>query len=271
MAIRYDKKLNSEINKVIRNFNQKVTRLEKQGRELLPSKISKKELKAESLTRSDLRRRLKELEKFGKRGAEQIIETKSGVRVTRYELENLKRENARIKRQLTREIKRLETSNPRVFGKLQTGTFAQMGDSYYLNLQTKRKALDKQIDKLNFEEYERLKKLVKKTGDMQTYMQITFKENYYKMLTDMAYYYGYNDTKENSEKLNELKDKLFALSPQKFLKLFREDKSIEAILFYYPISTGNVKGIKPPDVQEDVRALYDNLIDNIDDILNTNA
>ena len=43
MAIRYDKKLNQEINRTIKNFNQKIARLEKQDRELLPSKITKKE------------------------------------------------------------------------------------------------------------------------------------------------------------------------------------------------------------------------------------
>ena len=42
MAIRYDKKLNQEINKTIRNFNQKIVRLEKEEKELLPKKITKK-------------------------------------------------------------------------------------------------------------------------------------------------------------------------------------------------------------------------------------
>ena len=50
MAIRYDKKLNQEINRTIKNFNQKITRLEKQERELLPSKITKQELKNTSFT-----------------------------------------------------------------------------------------------------------------------------------------------------------------------------------------------------------------------------
>ena len=60
MAIRYDKKLNNEINRVVKNFNQKIARLEKQERELLPAKISTKQLKSESYSRTDLRRKLKE-------------------------------------------------------------------------------------------------------------------------------------------------------------------------------------------------------------------
>ena len=43
MAIRYDKKINQEINRTIRNFNQKISRLEKEERNLiLPEKITKK-------------------------------------------------------------------------------------------------------------------------------------------------------------------------------------------------------------------------------------
>ena len=42
MAIRFDKKLNQEINRTIKNFNQKIARLEKSDRELLlPNKVTK--------------------------------------------------------------------------------------------------------------------------------------------------------------------------------------------------------------------------------------
>ena len=58
MAIRYDKKLNAEINRTIRNFNQKIARLEKEERELLPSKITKKQIKESVYTRNELNRKL---------------------------------------------------------------------------------------------------------------------------------------------------------------------------------------------------------------------
>ena len=50
-------------------------------------------------------------------------------------------------------------------------------------------------------------------------------------------------------------------------KLFKEDKSIRAILDYYPIVTNSFNAINPDDIKEDVVNLYDNLIDNIDDII----
>ena len=262
MAIRYDKKLNQEINRTIKNFNQKIARLEKQERELLPSKITKKDLKESVYTRSELQRKLRELQRFSKRGAEDIITTKGGVKLTQYELQNIKRENARVKRNITREIYRLKVNKPKIFGKTQTSTFSEMGDTDYLNLVARRKALEKNINVLSREEFERFTKLIEKTGKNQQYMNNIFKDNYFDMLTDLAYYYDYDN-----DKLNMLKQKLMNLKPNDFMKLFKEDKSIRAILDYYPIVTNSFNAINPDDIKEDVINLYDNLIDNIDEII----
>ena len=262
MAIRYDKKLNQEINRTIKNFNQKIARLEKQERELLPSKITKKELKDNVYTRTELRRKLKELQRFSNRNAEDVITTSGGVRLTQYDYQNIKRENARIKRNITREINRLRVEKPKIFGKLQSSTFSEMGDSDYLNLVARRKALEKDINKLSKDEFGRFKKLVEKTGKSQQYMNNIFKENYFEMLTDLAYYFDYDN-----DKLDLLRQKLMNLKPNDFLKLFKDDKSIRAILDYYPIITNSFNAINPDDIKEDVVNLYDNLIDNLDDIL----
>lgn len=268
MAIRYDKKLNAEMNRIIKNYNQKIARLEKQEKDfLLPTKVSKRELKENVYTRTELRRRLKELQRFSTRGMEETIKTPTGLELSKYEYVNLKKESARVKRQLTRDIKRLETTIPTVFGKQQSATFAQMGDTQYLNLVARRKALEKDINKLSRDEFERFIKLIEKTGKSQQYMNTVFKENYFEMLTDLAYYYGYDN-----KKLNEMKKKLMRLKPNDFFRLFKEDKSIKAILDYYPIVTSNFDFnsgmyVNRMDYQEDVLNLYDALYDNLDDIL----
>ena len=267
MAIRYDKKLNQEINRTIKNFNQKIARLERQDRELLPSKITKKDLKNSVYTRTELKRKLKQLQRFSNRNVEDVIETQGGARLTRYDYQNLKRENTRIKRNITREINRLRVNKPKIFGKMQTSTFSEMGDTDYLNLVARRKALEKDINKLSRDELERFTKLIEKTGRNQQYMNTVFKENYFEMLTDLAYYYGYDN-----KKLDEMKKKLMKLKPNDFLRLFKEDKSIRAILDYYPIVTSNFDFntgmyVNRMDYQEDVMNLYDALYDNLDDIL----
>ena len=264
MAIRYDKKLNQEINKTIRNFNQKITRLEKSERDLLlPEKITKKELKENVYTRTELRRKLRELQLYSKRNIEETITTKGGVTLSRYELTKIKRESSRIKASLTREINKMQSTSPKVFGKKQATTFAQMGDQYYLNLQARRKALEKgDIGTLSSEQLKQYKTLLDKTRRNKTYYSNIFKENYMQMLTDMGYFYGYD-----KEKLDKLKDTLSSLDSDKFLKLFRDEKSIQAILEYYPNIVMKSGGINHEDIKEDVTNLYDALIDNIDDVL----
>ena len=260
--IRYDKKLNQEMNRIIRNFNQKVKRLEKEGREYIPDTVTKRGLKEDVYTRSELMRKLKELQRFSRRGVEDVITTKGGIKITKYELSNIKRESKRIKANLTREINRLKTSKPKIFGKEQAVTFAQMGDSDYINLVARRNALNKNIYELTKEGYERYTKLVQKSGRNLEYMNSVFKDNYFDMLTDLAYYSNYDEVK-----LAYLKSKLMELKPNDFLKVFKEDKSIRAILDYYPVITNSFNTIDTDELQDDIHALYDNLINNIDDIL----
>lgn len=72
MAIRYDKKLNQEIVRTVRNFNAKVTKLERQGATLNFGKVSIRELKQDFRKRNELLSYLKELRKFSQRGVERI-------------------------------------------------------------------------------------------------------------------------------------------------------------------------------------------------------
>lgn len=261
MAIRYDKKLNQEINKTIRNFNQKIARLEKQERELiLPTKITKKQIKSESITRNELKRKLRELQRYSTRGIEETITTKGGVSLSKYQLVNIKKEQARVKASLTREIHRLEKTKPTVLGKKQATTFAKMGDTRYLNLITKREKLDKKLSDLSKEEFAKQKLLIAKIGKNQAYMNTMFKDNYFNMLAELGYYYEYD-----ADKLREMKNKLYKLPPDKFYKLFQNEKSIKAITEYY---NSRVTGsVNPDDIKEDVSALYDALYESIDDII----
>ena len=101
MAIRYDKKINSEINRVIKNFNQKISRLEKENKQLiLPNKITKQELKENVHTRKELKRKLQELKRYSERGIENTIILDSGVAISKYDYHNLIIEARRIKQSI---------------------------------------------------------------------------------------------------------------------------------------------------------------------------
>lgn len=306
--IRYDTNLNLRINKAIRNYNQKITRINKYEDNYnyrTPEKITKKMLKDNVYTRRELLRKLDQIERFSKRGAENTFQTAGGYILSNYEFENLKRERARVKRIISREMTRLEKEKPKVYGKEQVRTYAQMGDTYYTNLKDKREKLEQNIEMLKRDDFERFQTFVYKAGRNLEYNNSLFRENYKKMLTDLAYYTGYDkermtldnekfDTlkrKRNSEEIfkkldlqvnedgnvtiNKIKYLEYAIdnikSGNKFYKLFNEEKSIKTIIEYY-LPTTTRKGNKPIDpdkIKEDVFVNYNILIENIDQIIGT--
>lgn len=76
--IRWTDADNQEIAKAVKNFNAKITRLEKklgpQKENALPERVSAKALKELVTTRRDLKRELNALRRFSKRGAEELVQ-----------------------------------------------------------------------------------------------------------------------------------------------------------------------------------------------------
>ena len=196
---------------------------------------------------------------------EKSIQLKGGYVLSRYEYENLKREKARVQRNLSVEIKRLEGEKPTVYGKEQVTTFAQMGDPYYLSTLGRKRAIDidwKDLAKENFEKY---KETVYRIGRNLEYETSLFRENYKKMLFDLAYYTDYDE-----EKIKFLEQKLDSLSNKDFYKLFYTEKGIKAITEYYLLITGKkMKRLDPSVIRNDVWQNYDSLIENINQIIGT--
>lgn len=265
MAIRYDKKLNQEMNRIIRNFNQKISRLEKQNKELLlPNKITKQEIKENVHTRKELLRKLQELKRYSKRDIEKTIILDSGVEISKYEYENIKIEASRLKQSLAREINIKKVKPIRVGGILQDSTFAQSGDKNYLNLVARYKALNKHLENLDADEIKRYKMLINKSKRNSRYYDNIFMGNYLKSLDETAWFYGYDE-----KKIEEIKDKLLTLDSKDFTRLFTEDKVVEAIMDYSMTDKARRKkrGINVIAVRNDVINLFDTLYEKIDVIL----
>jgi len=82
-----------ELNRIVRNFNAKISRVAKKKpnqAEFLPDKISVKALKGRIGTRQDFKREIASLQRFSKRGAEKIEVTESGLTLTQYEIKEVK-------------------------------------------------------------------------------------------------------------------------------------------------------------------------------------
>lgn len=262
--IRYNKELINKINKTVRNYNAKINRLQKQNPTLsLPEKISAKSLKNISDTRTELNRNLQRLKRFSKRGAEENIVLPTGEIISNYELSELKRESARLQRNLTRRINELASTTPKVAGIKQDYNYAEMGDMRLNNMIAKRDTLarmNKNIRKTG--SLKNFAKLIETTRNKQNYQISIFRNNYIdKMLTYQAYAIGYD-----KEKINTIKEKLNRLSDKDFLRFFDEEKLVQMVRDKYIDST-KLKGDDYFSFESEMNNIFDELYENIDDYL----
>ena len=119
MAIRYDKRLNTRIRGIVRNYNAKVRRLSGRVDIDIPpimDRYSVKLLKQTTKNRADLNRKLKNLQEFTKRGGEQNITVKGRV-IPQYKYKQAQRYRKLITRRLNAREQFNKTTRPTYEGK----------------------------------------------------------------------------------------------------------------------------------------------------------
>ena len=265
MTYRISKDSKKELKRVIRNFNSKVKRLESVDREIdIPEKESIKAIKDRVNSKWDLNREIDRLERFTKRNAEDLIKNKSGVVMSRWEYENIRREQKRLSARLLREIERYGNIKPKEFGKEQSVTYAQMGDEKLSNLKARQKAISsKSISKLNRAQMKDLQTLLNKTAANYRKDKEIFYDNYIDgTLLNTAYFIGYDE-----EKIKYIKEKLSELSPTQFTKAFEQEQALKDIQLRYDLTKED--GITPQILENDISSTLDTLYENIDQIVDS--
>lgn len=265
MAYRISKDSEKELKRVISKFNSKVKRLESVDREIdIPEKESIKAIKDRVNSKWDLNREIDRLERFTKRNAEDLIKNKSGVVMSRWEYENIQREQRRLSARLLREIERYGNIKPKEFGKEQSVTYAQMGDEKLSNLKARQKAISsKSISKLNRAQMKDLQTLLNKTAANYRKDKEIFYDNYIDgTLLNTAYFIGYDE-----EKIKYIKEKLSELSPTQFTKAFEQEQALKDIQLRYDLTKED--GITPQILENDISSTLDTLYENIDQIVDS--
>lgn len=259
MAVRYDKKFMREITRVTSNYNRKITRLTKQGVSNLPSKFTKSDLsdlKQFSGSRTDVRRRLKNLESFTAKGGELILPDKG---IPKYQYENIKRYQRLLSYQTTKKLERFENTKPVHNNVEGIFTFAELGTQDYLNVLAKRELLSKDITDMTTKEREDyLSKLMMNTRKVDLDI---WKTNYMAILQDTALSFDWDD-----EKLEVLVGKLQMLTPEQFDDLLFKNENFKDIIYKYK-ALDNLGGQAFRKVQDDVLDNLDTIYEDIDDIL----
>lgn len=266
MAIRYDKKINNEIRRIVNNYNAKIKRLEGKDDETIsiPSRFDRqalKNLRETTKNRADLRRKLKNLQEFTKRGGEQIIRVK-GKSIPRYQYKQIQRYRNLINRRLKKREKFNESTYPTYEGKKEKFTIAQQFDEEVRNIQAQREKLI-DVDYLSYSPQELTEYISSLESNARTINLTQWQQNYADMLLDVGYVHGISH-----KKLHNLREKLLSLSPSKFDKLFKTESTIKQIIYYY--KQVNELGVDIPytdSEHEDVMSIYGSLMHNIDTIL----
>lgn len=239
MAIRYDQEFNQSIQRVVSNFNRKIARLEKQGKELLPDRVYVKDLKSEYDKRYELKRKLKELQRFSNKGVEEVIRTEGGVRTTKYALDNLKRDIRRSQYRLTREAIRLQR-------KITPLDITRRGS---LNLvESRKKLLSRDVKKLSPSQFKTVEANVARVLDYDKRTE-QFQANYFQILFSDATYSGVSQ-----KTIDNIIAQLSTLSPEQLLQLSKENPHIRAILDYSPTEGNYISQKRMNDILKTIEA-----------------
>ena len=275
MAYKISKDSEAELRRAVSNFNSKVKRLESVDREIdIPEKASITAIKERVTNKWELNREIDKLERFTQRNAEDLIKNKSGVVLSRWEFENIQREQRRLSARLLREIERYGKIKPSEFGEKQALSYAQMGDDKLFNLKSRYKAIsNKNIKNINKDQ---LSKLLGYINTTNANYRSTKKEIFYDNFIDgtllnLGYIIGYD-----KDKINHIKDKLNELTPDQFIKAFNSELSLR----YIQDKNVSPDKSKPQEEQQltekqigqltdDLTPVLDELYENIDTIVDS--
>jgi hypothetical protein len=275
MAYKISKDSEAELRRAVSNFNSKIKRLESVDREIdIPEKANIEAIKDRVTNKWELNREIDKLERFTQRNAEELIKNNSGVVLSRWEFENIQREQKRLSARLLREIERYGKIKPSEFGEKQALSYAQMGDDKLYNLKSRYKAIsNKSIKNINKDQ---LSKLIGYINTTNANYRSTKKEIFYNNFIDgtllnLGYIIGYD-----KDKIKHIKDKLNELSPDQFIKAFNSELSLR----YIQDKNVSPDKSKPEEEQQltekqigqltdDLTPVLDELYENIDTIVDS--
>ena len=229
--MKFKSSTNKEIARVVKNFNQKVKRLEKLGRENLPEKISIKDLKSNVYSSSDLKRELNKLKRFSSRGAEDVL-TDYGAPITKWEKRNIAIQVRTAKAKITRQLKNMgipkeswaTTKRKIQVGKQATDT-AQTLIKQYQNLNVKN-ILNQNTKSSREEKLITLEKIGYRYSNRAVFV---LQQSLLEMIDKI-------DVPKKSKKTKKkLKEKIKNLSIKELKKLYYDYDEINDVIFRYKL------------------------------------
>lgn len=219
MAIRYDDKLNKEIQRVARNFNRKVryNKFKTRGKGILPERLSVREFKAKysDKSRKEIQKQLQLYQDYGKRDALNLLSDNS--RISKWEYNYFKSNMDKTKQFYENEINDLN----RIIGD-ELGQHLRLNERL-LNLEAKQEFLNKDITELTDDEIKTMRRIFTYAERSEIVKEQSFRL-YLNQLERTMDNLGYTRAEKD-----ELLNKFNVLSENEFTEMMRNEDLIDAV------------------------------------------
>lgn len=208
-----------EINRTVKNFNAKISRLSKKDPSLvaiLPERVSAQQLKNLINTRQDLKRELNSLQRFSKRGSENIVtvpDNDYNLQITKWQMTEMNRRVANINKRRKHRLEKLQNTEMTSRGESLGYTRGQlgMGRATEVALQPMN-AFTRTMGRTDLKEKWK-SIIVQSQSDFLTKRDYQLRENYIKGLTAN---YNVNDIQDILDSINQM-------DINEFLNIFEQE------------------------------------------------
>lgn len=253
------KKRRKEVDLLISRYNAKINRLKKKEGITLPSKLTESTRRdiLRSRTVEEYNRKLKEFNKFLKRGYEKDI-TFKGVKIPKAKAEIIKEYQRKLNKQTKDIIEYFENTKMTHGGVKEINLISETLETRYTNAKVKRELLLDNIDlsKMSIKEIDDYINKLRANTPGLGYKK--WQNTYIGLIEDVGVTYGVNN-----DKIRNITDKLSTLKPEEFNKLYYTEKLIRDIMYRYQ----KIKDVDLSSEQEDVELLFEELNSSIDTII----
>lgn len=251
---------NKEIQRVVKNFNARLKRLEDYGVQYLPEHQRVKDLKRTFSNQRDLNRRLRQLENFNRKNATKIVRVgKDRVKMSEWSRRNFYNDRRVARRRIESEIGKIQESlSKRVASKAPVQT---LRNEYLKQRLDELEMLQRPLSGLTRSQIRTTTATTEKEMNRFKRDQ-TFKNNFFDMMFRDAKFTGNYD-----ERILSIKGKLSQLSPNQLLMAYYAEPSLKHFVEYY--GSKDMARAKEPDEAEinKMDLNIDNLMERVDSIV----
>lgn len=245
---------NQNARRIVKNYNQKLSRARTRGLSYLPEKVSLRELRQQFPNRRDLEKHLKHLETFNEMGksAFDVIETNAGGKLSRYELYYIK-----ANLEDTKEFYDLQIADAEKY--FANDPYSIARKDYLLNLQAKRNYLSRNLMDLDQSGIRSFQKYINYANNFERLNMLGYR-NFMSGITDIMNVLGYD-----KDTIDMLINKVSELTPAQFFKMYHENDVIDRIYDMIESPEHGKTAINTND--EDAERIINQLVENIDSLI----